>query len=45
MMSDTVLIFIPLLLFFLVLVFTMIWTERTGHLPPYGLGFLSLIAG
>lgn len=29
MMSDTVLIFIPLLLFFLVLVFTMIWTERT----------------
>lgn len=28
-MSDTVLIFIPLLLFFLVLVFTMLWTERT----------------
>ena len=28
-MTDTVLIFIPLVLFFLVLVFTMLWTERT----------------
>ncbi len=28
-MTDTLLIFIPLVLFFLVLVFTMLWTERT----------------